>query len=137
MKKLFYVPIMVAAVVLVTASMSRAAEFPNLLGNWDGAVSYVGWNESSSFYYASSGFPIEIQIQDFGNGNFYGLMNDYYPFTGNVSKKKVVTIILYGASGDYKIITGKVSGNKMTGTMQHFKPGQVDTGTFTLYKQGP
>jgi hypothetical protein len=77
----------------------------------------------------------EIQDEDPATGNFYGLLVGFYPLTGNVSTNKIVTIIWYGAAGDYTILTGKVSGNKMTGTTQHFKSDQVDTGTFIFYKQ--
>jgi len=128
---------LVVAAVLLTAGMTSAANFPNLVGSWNGTVNYVGWNSTAdpNFYYVSYLFPIEIQSQDPATGNFYGLELNYYPFTGNVSTKKVVTIIVYGAAGEYRIITGKVTGKKITGTMQHFKSDQVDTGTFTLEKQ--
>lgn len=136
MKKQFCVAMMVvAAVVLLTAGMTTAANHPNLIGTWNGTVHYVGWNSSSQFYYVDFLFPIEILDEDLATGNFYGLEIGAYPFTGNVATNKIVTIIVYGAAGEYRILTGKVSGNKMSGTMQHFKSDQVDTGTFTLYKE--
>jgi hypothetical protein len=134
MKKQFCVA-MVVAVVLLTAGMSTAANHKNLIGTWSGTVNFVGWNSSSDFYYAAYVFTYEIQDEDLATGNFYGLEIGAYPFTGNVDTNKKVTIIQYGAAGDYRIITGKVSGKKMSGTMQHFKSDQVDTGTFTFYKQ--
>ena len=129
--------VVVAAVVLLTAGMTAAAnsKYPNLIGTWSGTVNFVGWNSSSQFYYVPYVRSYEIQDQDLTTGNFYGLAIDYYPFTGNVATNKIVTIIEYGDAGDYRIITGKVTGNKMTGTMQHFKSDQVDTGTFTFTKQ--
>jgi hypothetical protein len=136
MKKQYCVAMMVvAAVVLLTAGMTTAANHPNLIGTWSGTVNFVGWNSSSLFYYTANVFSYEIQNQDLATGNFYGIEFGIYPFTGNVATNKIVTIVEYGADGDYRILTGKVSGNKMSGTMQHFKSDQVDTGTFTLYKQ--
>lgn len=135
MKKQFCVAMMVVALVLLTAGMTAAKSPMNLVGTWSGTVNFVGYN--GSFYYTAYVFSYEIQDQDPATGNFYGLESDFYPFTGNVSASKIVTIVEYGAAGDYRIITGKVSGTKMIGTMQHFMPGQVDTGTFTFYKQVP
>ena len=135
MKKQFCVAMMVvaAAVVLLTAGMTTAASYPDLRGTWSGVVSFAGYN--GSFFFTDFLFDYEIQNQDFATGNFYGLESGFYACTGNVATNKIVTIIVYGAAGEYRIITGKVSRNKMTGTMQHFKPDQVDTGTFTFYKQ--
>ena len=139
MKKQFCMAMMVVAVVLLTAGMTAAANHKNLIGTWSGTVNFVGWNSTNpdpdKFYYAAYVFTYEIQDEDLATGNFYGLEIDYYPFTGNVATDKTVTIIQWGAAGDYRILTGKVSGKKMSGTMQHFKPGQVDTGTFTFYKE--
>jgi hypothetical protein len=139
MKKQFCVAMMVvaAAVVLLTAGMTMAANHPNLIGTWSGVVNFVGWNSSANpqFYYVDFVFSYEIQDQDPVTGDFYGMQNGSYPFTGNVATNKVVTILEYGADGNTRIVTGKVSGKKITGTMQHFLPGQVDTGTFTFYKQ--
>lgn len=134
MKKQFCVAMVVAAVVLLTAGMATAKNPINLVGTWSGVVHFAGWN--GSFYYVDFVFSYEIQDQDPATGNFYGLQNGAYPFTGNVATNKVVTIIERGATdGNIRIVTGKVSGNKITGTMQHFLSGQVDTGTFTLYKE--
>jgi hypothetical protein len=134
MKKQFCVAMMVVALVLLTAGMTMAKSPMYLVGTWGGVVSFAGYN--GSFYYVDFVFSYEIQEQDFDTGNFYGFeFAGSYPFTGNVSTNKVVTIIVYGGAGEYRIITGKVSGKKMTGTMQHFLPGQVDTGTFTFYKE--
>ena len=135
MKKHLCVAVMVVvAVVLLTVGMTRAANHPNLVGTWSGVVNFVGWN-TTEFYYVDFVFTYEIQDEDLATGNFYGLQNGFYPFTGNVATNKVVTIIEYGADGNYRILTGKVSGKKITGTMQHFKSDQVDTGTFTFYKE--
>ncbi len=137
MKKQFCVAMMVVAVVLLTAGMTTAANHTNLIGTWSGTVNFVGWNSTANphFYYAAYVFTYEIQDEELATGNFYGLESDYYPFTGNVATNKTVTIIQYGTAGDYRILTGKVTGKKMTGTMQHFKSDQVDTGPFTFYKQ--
>ena len=141
MKKQFCMAMMVVvAVVLLTAGMTAAANHKNLIGTWSGTVNFVGWNGSypvvpDQFYYAAYVFTYEIQNEDLATGNFYGLEIDSYPFTGNVATNKTVTIIQYGDAGDYRILTGTVSGKKMSGTMQHFKSDQVDTGTFTFYKQ--
>ncbi|MGZ3534311.1 MAG: hypothetical protein ACXU9K_03720 [Thermodesulfobacteriota bacterium] len=137
MKKQFCVAMMVVAAVSLTAGVTTAKSPMNLVGNWNGTVNFVGWNSSANpqFYYVDFLFPFEIQSQDPATGNFYGLESGFYPFTGNISTNKIVTIIEYGANGDYRIITGKVTGKKMTGTMQHFKSDQVDTGTFTFYKE--
>ncbi len=137
MKKQFCVAMMVmAAVVLLAVSISTAKSPMNLVGTWTGVVSFAGWN--GSFYYVDFEFSYEIQNQDPTTGNFYGLeFAGPYPCTGNISTNKVVSIIVYGAAGEYRIVTGKVSGKKMTGTMQHFTPTQVDTGTFTFYKEEP
>ena len=137
MKKQFCVAMMVLAVVLLTAGMTTAANHKNMVGTWVGIVNFVGWNSSDPepFYYVAYVFTYEILSEDFTTGNFYGQRDDYYPFTGNVATNKRVTIIEYGAAGEYRILTGTVSGKKMSGTMQHFKSDQVDTGTFTFYKQ--
>jgi hypothetical protein len=136
MKKRLFVA-MVVAVLLLTAGMTAAAtsKYPNLVGTWSGTVHFVGWNDASQFYSVSGGMSYAIQGQDSATGNFHGLLSDYYPFTGNVATNKNLTIIVYGNAGEFRIITGKVTGNKMTGTMQHFKSDQVDTGTFTFFKQ--
>jgi hypothetical protein len=137
MKKQFCVAMMVVAVVLLTAGMTTAANHKNMVGTWVGIVYFVGWNVSDPgpFYYAEYEFTYEILSEDFTTGNFYGRRDDYYPFTGNVATSKRVTIIEYGNAGEYRILTGTVSGKKMSGTMQHFKSDQVDTGTFTFFKQ--
>jgi len=136
MKKRLFVA-MVVAVLLLTAGMSADAKskYPNLVGTWSGTVNFVGWNSTSEFYYVPHVLSLEIQNQDQNTGNFYGVRFGPYPFTGNVATSKIVTIIEYGNAGEFRIITGKVTGNKMTGTMQHFKSDQVDTGTFTFSKQ--
>ncbi len=139
MKKQFCVTMMVLAVVLSTAGMTTAASHKNMVGIWEGTVYFVGWNglypEGEQFYYVPYVFTYEILSEDFATGNFYGLQTGFYPFTGNVATNKRVTIIVYEADGEYRILTGTVSGKKMSGTMQHFKFDQVDTGTFTLYKE--
>jgi hypothetical protein len=137
MKKQFCIAIVMVTVLLLTAGMTSAASFPNLVGNWSGRADFVGWNSIAvpNFYYAAYEWTFEIQNQDSATGNFYGLRLDFYPFTGNVSTKKIVTIIEYGAAGEYRILTGKVTGKKIIGTMQHFKSDQVDTGTFVLEAQ--
>ena len=135
MKKHFCVAMMVLALVLSTAGMTAAANNKNMVGTWSGVVNFVTWNSVSGFDYVDFVFTYLIQNEDFTTGNFYGLQNGSYPFTGNVAINKRVTIIEYGNAGEYRILTGTVSGRKMSGTMQHFKPGQVDTGTFTFYKQ--
>ena len=139
MTRRFCVAMIVVAVVLLTAGMTTAANHKNMVGTWSGRVDFVGWNGSiqppeDQFYYDWFTFTYEILSEDFTTGNFYGLQNGFYPFTGNVATNKRVTIIEYGADGEYRILTGTVSGKKMSGTMQHFKPGQIDTGTFTFYK---
>ena len=48
---------------------------------------------------------------------------------------KIVTIIEWFTSGEFRIFTGKVTGKTISGTVQHFHPNQIDTGTFTLSKQ--
>ena len=133
MKKQYCMAMMVVAILLLTAGVTAAKSPMNLVGTWSGVVSFVGYN--GSFYYVDFLFSYEIQDQDPVTGNFYGLEQGFYAFTGNVSTSKIVTIIEYGGAGDIRILTGKVSGKKMTGTMQHYTPTQVDTGTFTFYKQ--
>ena len=135
MKKHFCVAIMVVVVVLLTAGMTTAANHKNMVGTWRGTVNFVGWNDSTGFYDTFYVFTYEILSEDFTTGNFYGLQNGVNPFTGNVATNKTVTIIEYGGAGEYRILTGKVSGKKMSGTMQHFMSDQVDTGTFTFYKE--
>jgi len=137
MKKQFCVAMMVVVVVLLAAGMTTAASHKNMVGTWSGTVYFVGWNSTAPepFYYVPYVFTYEILSEDFTTGNFYGQLDGYYPFTGNVATNKRFTIIEYGAAGEYRILTGKVSGKKMSGTMQHFMSEQVDTGTFTFYKQ--
>ena len=136
MKKQFCMAMMmVVTVVLLTAGMTTAANYKNMVGTWSGTVNFVGWNSVDGSYYVDFVFAYLIQNEDFTTGNFYGQRDDYYPFTGNVATNKRVTIIEYGAAGEYRILTGTVSGKKMSGTMQHFKSDQVDTGTFTFYKE--
>ena len=137
MKKQFCMAMMVLTLVLLTAGMTVAANHKNMVGTWSGIVNFVGWNSSAlePFYYVPYVFSYEILNEDFTTGNFFGQRDDYYPFTGNVATNKRVTIIEYGADGEYRVITATVSGRKMTGTMQHFKSDQVDTGAFTFYKQ--
>jgi hypothetical protein len=135
MKKQLCVAMMVLAVILSTAAMTTAANYKNMVGTWSGIVNFVGWNSVEGFYYVDFVFTYLIQNEDFTTGNFYGLETGAYPFTGNVATNKRVTIIVYEADGEYRILTGTVSGKKMSGTMQHFKSDQVDTGTFTLYKE--
>ena len=135
MKKQFCVAMMVLAVILSTAGMTTAANHKNMVGTWSGTVNFVGWNSVEGFYYVDFVFTYLIQNEDFATGNFYGTRSISYPFTGNVATNKRVTIIEYGDPGEYRILTGTVSGKKMSGTMQHFKSDQVDTGTFTLYKE--
>jgi hypothetical protein len=137
MTRRFCVAMIVVAVVLLTAGMTAAANHKNMVGTWSGIVNFVGWNSSAPepFYYVDFVFSYLIQNEDFTTGNFYGLETGFYPFTGNVATNKRVTIIVYEADGEYRILTGTVSGKKMTGTMQHFKSDQVDTGTFTFYKE--
>jgi hypothetical protein len=137
MKKQFCVAMMVLAVVLSTAGMTSGADHKNMVGTWKGTVYFVGWNSNPSiqFYNDAYEFTYEIQSEDFTSGNFYGIQNGVNQFTGNVATDKRVTIIEYGNPGEYRILTATVSGKKMSGTMQHFKSDQVDTGTFTLYKE--
>ena len=136
MKRQFCVAMMVLAVVLLTAGMTAAANHKNMVGTWSGIVNFVSWSSEGGFYYTNNVlFIYLIQNEDFTTGNFYGLEADYYHFTGNVATNKRVTIIEYEGPGEYRILTGTVSGKKMSGTMQHFKPGQIDTGTFTFYKE--
>ena len=145
MRKQFCVAMMVLAVVLLMAGMTTAANHKNMVGTWSGIVNFVGWNssypEDEGFYYDEYVFTYEILSEDFPTGNFYGLETGYYPFTGNVATNKRVTIIVYEDAGEFRILTGTVSGKKMYGTMQHYipatvdTPAQVDTGTFTLYKE--
>jgi len=137
MTRRFCVAMIVVAVVLLTAGMTATANHKNMVGTWSGIVNFVGWNSSAPepFYYVDFVFSYLIQNEDFTTGNFYGLETGFYPFTGNVATNKRVTIIVYEADGEYRILTGTVSGKKMTGTMQHFKSDQVDTGTFTFYKE--
>ena len=135
MKKQFCVAMMVLAVILSTAGVTTAASHKNMVGTWKGIVNFVGWNSADEFYYDEFVFTYLIENEDFTTGNFYGVQNGFYPFTGNVATNKRVTIIEYEADGEYRILNGTVSGKKMSGTMQHFKPGQVDTGTFTFYKE--
>jgi len=137
MKKQFCVALMALVVILSTAGMTTAASHRNMVGTWSGRVDFVGWNGAAPepFYYVPHVFTYEILSEDFTTGNFYGQRDGYYPFTGNVATNKRVTIIEYGDAGEYRILTGTVSGKKMSGTMQHFKSDQVDTGTFTFYKQ--
>jgi hypothetical protein len=129
---------MVVALVLMAGGMASAASPPNMVAVWQGTVNFVTWNETAGYYYASYIFTYDIQNQDATTGNFYGLQNSFYPFTGNVNANKEVTIVEYDGPNNYRILTGKVTGYgtkkcKITGTMQHFLNGQVDTGTFTLY----
>ena len=136
MKKQFCMAMMVLTLVLLTAGMTVAANHKNMVGTWSGIANFVTWNSESGFYYTNNVlFTYLIQNEDFTTGNFYGLEADAYPFTGNVATNKRVTIIEYEGAGEYRILTGTVSGKKISGTMQHFKPGQIDTGTFTLYKE--
>ena len=137
MKKQFCVALMALVVILSTAGMTTAASHKNMVGTWKGTVYFVGWNSSAPepFYYVPYVFTYEILSEDFTTGNFYGQRNEYYPFTGNVATNKRITIIEYGDAGEYRILTATVSGKKVSGTTQHFKPDQVDTGTFTFYKQ--
>jgi len=135
MTRRFCVAMIVVAVVLLTAGMTAAANHKNMVGTWSGIVNFVGWNSVEGFYYVDFVFTYLIQNEDFATGNFYGLETGAYPFTGNVATNKRVTIIVYEGTGEYRILTGTVSGRKMSGTIQHFKSDQVDTGTFTFYKQ--
>jgi hypothetical protein len=135
MKKRFCVAMMVLSVILSTAGMITAASHKNMVGTWSGRVDFVGWNSSVGFYYDWFTFTYEILSEDFATGNFYGYGIGPTPFTGNVATNKRVTIIEYGNAGEYRILNATVSGRKMSGTMQHFKSDQVDTGTFTFYKQ--
>ena len=140
MKKRFCVAMMVLSVILSTAGMITAASHKNMVGTWSGRVDFVGWNGSiqppeDQFYYDWFTFTYEILSEDFTTGNFYGVQNGVNQFTGNVATNKRVTIVEYGNPGVYRILTGTVSGRKMSGTMQHFKSDQVDTGTFTFYRQ--
>jgi hypothetical protein len=140
MRKQFCVAMMVLAVVLSMAGITTAANHKNMVGTWVGIVYFAGWNSliqppEDQFYYAAYEFAYQILSEDFATGNFYGYGIGPVPFTGNVATNKRVTIIEYGADGEYRILTGTVSGRKMSGTMQHFKSDQVDTGTFTFYKQ--
>ncbi len=137
MKRCLGVAMVVVAVVLLTGGVAAAKSPPNLVGDWVGTASFVGWN--GSFYYVLGGWGFDIQNQDPVTGDFYGIEHyTHIPITGNVATNKVVTIITYGGSGNCHIFTGKVTGTKMIGTMQHFlpgSPGQIDTGTLTLIKQ--
>jgi hypothetical protein len=137
MKKQFCMAMMVVVVVvLLTAGMTAAANHKDLTGTWSGTVNFVGWdNNSSEFYYTAYVFTYEIQNEDLATGNFYGREAGAYPVTGNVATNKRVTIIEYEGADQHRILTGTVSGKKMSGTMQHFKSDQVDTGTFTFYKE--
>ena len=137
MKKQFCVAMMVLVVVLSTAGMTTAASHKNMVGTWSGVIHFVGWNSLAPepFYYVAFEFTYLIENEDFTTGNFYGVQNGVNQFTGNVATNKRVTIVEYGNPGVYRILTATVSGKKMSGTMQHFKPDQVDTGTLTLYKQ--
>jgi hypothetical protein len=127
--------VLALGLVLLTAGMAAAAKYPNLIGTWSGQVDFAGYSDSGGFYYASAPFSFNIQSQDPTTGNFYGLESGYFPFTGNVSTNKIITIIYIDANGGYRFITGKVQGSKISGTMQHFRPGSIDTGKFTLIKE--
>jgi hypothetical protein len=140
MKKRLGVAI-ITAVVLLTAGLAAAASPPNLVGTWEGTGNSVGWGSSNWIYqgfkYDVVGPTFTIQDQDPVTGNFYGNLGEYYTgyvvvffFTGNVSTNKTVTIV-----GGDSIITGKVSGNKFSGTMVRFVSDQIETQTFTVYKQ--
>ena len=137
MKKILL--LMLAIVVSLSfTGVAMAANPPNLIGTWSGTVHFVIWNNiSSQFSYTDLVFTYEIQDQDPDTGNFYGLDNSLppFPFTGNVATNKIVTIIEYFTAGEFRIFTGKVTGKKISGTVQHFHPDQIDTGTFILYKQ--
>ena len=128
---------LVIVVSLSLAGVAMAAKYPDLTGTWSGTVNFVIWNSSSGFSYTDLVFTYEIQDEDPATGNFYGFDNSLppFPFTGNVATNKIVTIIEYFTSGEFRIFTGKVTGKKISGTVQHFHPNQIDTGTFTLYKQ--
>jgi hypothetical protein len=136
MNKQFCVAMLVLIALLSTAGLTMAANHKNMVGTWSGIANFVTWNSEGGFYYTNNVlFTFLIQNEDFTTGNFYGLEADAYPFTGNVATNKRVTIIEYEGAGEYRILTGTVSGKKISGTMQHFKPGQIDTGTFTFYKE--
>jgi len=134
-KKYSLMMVVVFAGVLLTTGMAAAAKYPNLVGTWSGPVYFVGWDESGGFFNATFVFSYNIQSEDPATGNFLGLRNGFFPFTGHVSTNKTVTLIEYGASGDYRILTAKVTRTTISGTMQHFLPGHIDTGTFTLKKE--
>ncbi len=137
MKKI-RLPMLVIVVSLSLAGVAMAANPPKLIGTWSGTVHFVIWNNiSSQFSYTDLVFTYEIQDQDPATGNFYGLDDSVptYPFTGNVATNKIVTIIEYFTAGEFRIFTGKVTGKKISGTVQHFHPDQIDTGTFIFYKQ--
>jgi len=136
MNKQFCVAMLVLIALLSPAGLAMAANHKNMVGTWSGIANFVTWNSEGGFYYTNNVlFTFLIQNEDFTTGNFYGLEADAYPFTGNVATNKRVTIIEYEGAGEYRILTGTVSGKKISGTMQHFKPGQIDTGTFTFYKE--
>jgi len=134
-KKCSLMMVVVLGAVLLTAGMAAAVKYPNLVGTWSGTVYFAGWDESGGFFNAPFVFSYNIQSEDLATGNVYGLQNGSYPFTGHVSTNKTLTLVEYGASGNYRILTAKVTGTKMYGTMQHFLPGHIDTGTFTLKKE--
>jgi len=135
MKKILSM-ILVFVVSLSLAGVAMAANHADLIGTWSGTVHFVIWNVSTQFSYTDLVFTYEIQDEDPATGNFYGLETPGgYPFTGNVATNKIVTIIEWFTSGEFRIFTGKVTGKTISGTVQHFHPNQIDTGTFTLSKQ--
>ena len=136
MKRHVCAAMIVAAIVLSAAGITEAASYPDMVGVWSGFESFVGWNAGGDpqFYYVGFEWSMEILDQDPATGNFYGV-RDGRPFTGNVSTSKVVTIIEHGGSGDFRILNCKLTGKKLIGTMLHYRSDQIDTGTFTFYKQ--
>jgi hypothetical protein len=125
----------ILALVLGLAGASLAGGPPNVVGTWSGSINFAIWDQTGGFANDHYWFSFEIQNQDPISGNFHGLQNTR-PFTGNVSKNKVVTLIQRSNSGDdFAILTGKLSGKTITGTMQHWTPTHIDTGTFTLTKE--
>ena len=123
--------------VLLTANITTAANHKNMVGTWSGIVNFVSWNSEGGFYYTNNVLFIYLKFRT----------RTLLPVIFMVLKLTTITLpaVSLRTKESPSLCTRMlvsiefsprtVSGKKMSGTMQHFKPGQVDTGTFTFYKE--
>jgi hypothetical protein len=123
----------IAALCLALAAASFfvddafAAKYKDLTGLWTGAISCVGWNQTTGYYTIAGPTGFEIIDEDLSNGNFSGIFGSQQ-FTGNIAANKTVTAIAHGDyASEFRIFTLKLTGKKLVGTWNHYKLDQVDT----------